>query len=243
MTCAGAAATLGAATCGAAGFMAWAVRGRASCVLAPSVYHGPRGRHALALTFDDGPSEDTPRLLDVLAHYGVRATFFQCGANAERLPEVARAVATAGHEIGNHGYAHQLYSLRRRTFIEADVSRAQRAIATVTGVEPRLFRAPFGVRWFGLREVQRRLGLLGVTWSVIGYDWRDPEDSVIARILGRVSNGAIVCLHDGRELRERPDIEVTIGAVRSLVPRLLDRGYKLETVSQLLCRTTSPSEY
>ncbi len=81
---------------------AWAVRGRSSTMFAPSIWRGPRDCRALALTFDDGPSESTPALLDVLARHGVSATFFQCGANVERLPGIARATVEAGHEIGNH---------------------------------------------------------------------------------------------------------------------------------------------
>ncbi len=70
--------------------MAWAVRGRSSQVFGESVWRGPRDRRAVALTFDDGPSEGTPQLLDVLARYQASATFFQCGANVERLPAMAR---------------------------------------------------------------------------------------------------------------------------------------------------------
>jgi peptidoglycan/xylan/chitin deacetylase (PgdA/CDA1 family) len=220
----------------AAGGMAWAVRGRSSSVFGPSVYRGPRGRRALALTFDDGPSESTPRILETLARYRVPATFFQCGANVERLPAIAREVRAAGNEIGNHGHAHPLYSWKPRGFIERDVTRAQEAIESAVETTPTLFRAPFGVRWFGLRAVQRRLGLLGVMWTVIGYDWNRAADHVVNRVAKGLCNGAILCLHDGRQLLRRPDIGVTVEAVDSLVPLLLDQGYKLETVSQLLCR-------
>src|SRR5580693_160165 len=94
-----------------AAFLAWEVRGRASSVLGPSVYRGPRNRKAIALTFDDGPSESTPRVLDLLHKYQTPATFFQIGANVERLPDVTRAVFAAGHEIGNHSFTHPLFCL------------------------------------------------------------------------------------------------------------------------------------
>jgi len=223
--------------CGAAA-MAWAVRGRASAVFGPSVWRGPRTRRAVALTFDDGPSQDTPRILDILARHGVAATFFPCGANVERLPEVTQAVAGAGHEIGNHSHTHPLCCFRPPEFIEADMARAQQVILEHTGVNPGWFRAPYGVRWFGMRRAQGRLNLKGVMWTVIGYDWNLAAGAIVERMAGRVSNGAILCLHDGRELRARPDIGATVEAVRRLVPLLLDRDYKLETVSQLLCPTT-----
>lgn len=226
---------LAAAACAATAFMAWSVRGRSATVFAPSVWRGPRDRRAIALTFDDGPSEGTPRILEVLDQYRVPATFFQCGANVERLPAVARAVFEAGHDIGNHSHTHPLFCFRSPGFMERDLRRAQETIAIHTGARPELFRAPFGVRWFGAGAAQRRLGLTGVMWTIIGYDWKLTVDGVVDRIFKRTSNGAILCLHDGRELRVRPDIGVTVEAVRRLVPVLLDRGYRFETVSRLLC--------
>lgn len=221
----------------AAGFLAWAVRGRSAQVFGPSVWRGPANRRALALTFDDGPSEDTPRLLELLARYDARATFFPCGANVDRLPAVARQVRDAGHEIGNHSYAHPLYCTLTPGAIAADLRRAQQAIHDATGCLPVLMRAPFGVRWFGLRAAQREAGLLNVMWSVIGYDWKLTAESVTASVASHVSNGAIVCLHDGRELRRKPDIGVTIEAVRTLLPALRDQGFEFRTVSHLLCPT------
>src|SRR3954466_9960806 len=95
-----------AAAAASAGFMAWAVGGRSAAVFGPSVWRGPRTEPAIALTFDDGPSEGTPRILEILQQYGVPATFFQCGANVERLPSIAREVCAAGHTIGNHTQNH-----------------------------------------------------------------------------------------------------------------------------------------
>ena len=217
--------------------MAWAVRGRSSQVFAPSVWRGDRNRRAVALTFDDGPSEGTPEILDLLAAHRAPATFFQCGANVERLPEVARAVGRAGHEIGNHSYSHPLSCLRGPAAIAAEFGRAQKIIAETTGCVPKLLRAPYGVRWFGYREAQRRLGLLGVMWTVIGYDWKQTSDAVVDRVLRGLTRGAIICLHDGRELGAHPDVRETVEAVRLLVPAIRERGYSLETVSQLLCPT------
>jgi peptidoglycan/xylan/chitin deacetylase (PgdA/CDA1 family) len=215
--------------------MAWAVRGRSARIFAPSIWRGPRDRRAIALTFDDGPSEGTPQILDILDRYGVHGTFFQCGANVERLPKVARAVRECGHEIGNHSYAHPPLYFRSPRFMEEELRRAQIAIEDHTGARPKWFRVPFGARWFGLRGVQRRLNVTGVMWTVIGYDWSRNADAVVRRVASLVSNGGIVCLHDGRELAAKPDIGATVEAVRRLVPMLLERGYKLETVTNLIC--------
>ena len=226
---------------GAAGaFLAWAVRGRSAQVFGPSVWRGSRERRALALTFDDGPSETTPQILEILERHRVPATFFQIGVNVERLPAVARSVQQAGHAIGNHSYSHPLFcdpraGLQPGPFIERDLRRAQEAIGERTGTQPIWFRAPYGVRWFGLAKALEHLRLTGVMWTVIGYDWKRPAGAVVERVAGQVSPGAIVCLHDGRELRAKPDIGATVEAVRRLVPMLLDQGYKFERLDEILC--------
>jgi peptidoglycan/xylan/chitin deacetylase (PgdA/CDA1 family) len=229
---------VGGAACAAAGLMAYAVRGRSSDWFAPSVYRGSRTSPLIALTFDDGPSESTPEILEILGEYKAKAAFFQCGANVRRLPEVARQVAAAGHEIGNHSDTHSRFYLRRSAFIYDELLRAQNSIHEITGVTPSYLRVPYGARWFGLRQAQRRLGLLGVMWTEIGLDWKLQSKDVMARISGRISNGAIVCLHDGRELQCAPDIRQTVEVVRRLLPAMLERGYQFVTISSLLCPTT-----
>jgi peptidoglycan/xylan/chitin deacetylase (PgdA/CDA1 family) len=222
----------------ASSWLAWAVRGRSASVFGRSVWRGPRHRPALALTFDDGPSETTPQILEILARHGAAATFFQCGVNVDRLPQIAREVASAGHQIGNHSYSHPYLFLRTPGGIEEELRRAQEAIERHTGARPAWFRAPYGARWFGLGRAQRKMQLTGVMWSAIGYDWKRRADEVVARMTASASNGAILCLHDGRELRRKPDARNTVEAVRLLVPLLLDRGYKFETIGRLICPKT-----
>ena len=223
----------------AAGFMAWAVRGRSSSVFGRSVWRGTGTRKSVALTFDDGPSESTPELLEILERHKAVATFFQCGVNVERLPEIASQVSGAGHEIGNHSYSHTRLDLRPRDFIFNELARAQTSIEQATGQRPALFRAPYGVRWFGLGQAQERLGLLGVMWTALARDWRLPADRIASRLSRAASPGAILCLHDGRETRKRPDVGPTLEAARRLLPALTDRGFKFETVSQILCPQNS----
>jgi peptidoglycan/xylan/chitin deacetylase (PgdA/CDA1 family) len=216
------------------GTLAYAVGGRSSQLFGPSIAHGPRDRRAIALTFDDGPSERTPELLELLEAQGARATFFQCGASVRRLPEIARRVAAGGHEIGNHAYSHTRLFLRSPRFVAGEVRDAQRAIQDVTGTTPRLFRAPYGGRWFGLRGVQRELGLTGVMWTRIGMDWKWPAARASAWLLSAAENGAIFCLHDGRRGKPDADISTTIEVVRLLLDELRRQGFRCETVSELL---------
>ncbi len=230
-------ALIGTGTLAAAGFLGHAVRGRSSAVFGPSIYRGDRSRPALALTFDDGPSESTPALLEILAEQSIRATFFMCGENVRRCPAIAREVAAAGHEVGNHTDSHPRLDFHLPDFVFREIELAQETIRDTTGVTPRLFRAPFGVRWFGLRRAQRRLDLLGVMWTILGHDWHWSADRISSRMVQRAVNGAVICLHDGREVRNRPDIRVTLDAVRVAIPRLKERGFHFETVSQILCPT------
>lgn len=233
-------ALLGATTgvLGAAGFMGYAVRGRSSRVFAPSVYRGDHARPAIALTFDDGPSESTPALLDILAAHNIAATFFMCGANVRRCPSIARDVLAAGHEIGNHTDSHPRLDFHSPDFIYREIALAQETIQQTTGATPRLFRAPYGVRWFGLRSAQRRLHLTGVMWTAIGRDWKLSAPAISQRLALRAVNGAILCLHDGRTVERSPNVQATLDAVQSMIPALQDRGFHFETVSQILCPTT-----
>jgi peptidoglycan/xylan/chitin deacetylase (PgdA/CDA1 family) len=104
-------------------------------------------------------------------------------------------------------------------------------------VLPRLFRAPYGARWFGLRDAQRKLGLMGVMWTTIALDWKWPAQRVARRLLGGAANGAIFCLHDGQRLLPRPDVGVTLGAVREVLPKLIESGFHFERVTEILCPT------
>lgn len=223
------------AIAGGAGFLAWQVRGRSSSLFGPSAWRGDRTRNLVALTFDDGPSESTPELLDVLDSVGVRATFFLVGRNVRRLPAVARKIRAAGHEIGNHSDSHVRLDFRSPEFIYRELALAQESIKQTTGTTPAYFRAPYGVRWFGLRQALERLHLSGVMWTAIGLDWKLSAEQIRARLSRAAENGAIFCLHDGRGLTRQPDIRPTIEAVRGLAADLRSRGFEFATIAEILC--------
>ena len=217
--------------------LAYAVRVPTCAWLDSSISRGPTTRPAIALTFDDGPSESTPQLLEILARHRAPASFFQCGTNVRRLPSVAREVAAAGHEIGNHTDTHPLLALKSPGYIQRELSAAQEAIEQATGVCPRYFRAPYGARWFGLRAALQSLGLRGVTWTSIALDWKRQTPAVVSRLLEGATPGAILCLHDGRAIQHRPDIGVTLQAVRQFLPKLMEQGFRFEKVTDILCPT------
>lgn len=224
---------LGCAGLTAAGGLAWSVRGRSATLLAPSVWRGDPDRQQVALTFDDGPSEATAEILDILHQTGAQASFFQCGANVERLPEAAAAVSRAGHTIGNHTWSHTRLDFIPRARMREEVGRAQHTLKQVHGHAPRWFRAPFGVRWFGLGAVQNEFGLTGAMWSCIARDWTLDSRSITARVLRNAGNGSIICLHDGRELTPAPDVRTTIAAVKIICAELQRRGMEMVTLDTM----------
>lgn len=226
----------------AAGAMACAVRAPWCDWLAPSIHRGDPHRRVLALTFDDGPSESTPELLDLLDRFGVRATFFMCGANVMRLPDIAREVFCRGHEVGNHTYSHKPLYLRSPQFIEREIAAAQETFESILYFRPKYFRAPYGCRWFGLRAAQDRHDLMGVMWTTIGLDWKYQADQIARRVADRAKPGGIICLHDGRQLRVNPDIKNTLDALAWVLPVLQKQNYRFETISELLCPTETPKE-
>jgi peptidoglycan/xylan/chitin deacetylase (PgdA/CDA1 family) len=207
-----------------------------------AVSNGPANRPAIALTFDDGPSPGSLAIAQFLEAHDIKATFFQCGENVLRHPEIARELQNAGHEIGNHTLTHrrlcprigwQLNLLSPQTILH-EFSQAQEIIVETTGAVPRVMRPPYGLRWRGVGAAQRELGLTTVLWSVIGHDWEWPAAQVAHHVVSNAGPGGIICLHDGRDTRSQPDIAETLKAVREIVPRLQDLGYRFETVSAII---------
>ncbi len=219
---------------GATALTAYGTRSRSSQLFGPSVYRGHGIRRSVALTFDDGPSERTPELLEFLHKEDIRATFFMCGQNVRRLPAHAGAVAAGGHQIGNHTFSHPYLPFKSKAFIEKEFAEAQRVISAETGISPMFLRAPYGFRWAGMRDIQNKLSLLGVMWTVLGNDWKWPARRIAERVVAAVSPGGIICLHDGRTTQPNPDISEMLASVRTFVPVLKDQGYTFETVSELL---------
>jgi peptidoglycan/xylan/chitin deacetylase (PgdA/CDA1 family) len=154
--------------------------------------------------------------------------------NVRRLPRIAGEVAAGGHQLGNHTYSHPKLPFKSRAFIAREFTDAQCVIQAETGIAPMILRPPYGFRWAGMRDIQHRLSLLGVMWTVIGYDWVWSPDRIARHVLSRANPGGIICLHDGRGIRKNPDIGSTLRALKQIIPALKDRGYSFEVISDLL---------
>lgn len=148
-----------------------------------------------ALTFDDGPHpEETPRVLEVLARHGARATFFMVGSRAAAHPELVAQVAAAGHAIGNHTYDHLPMPETPRLERLRQLARTRRALGRHDG---RLFRPPFGGQSYGSRADALLLGYEVVAWTMHGEDWAGHDSAtILGRLERQLRPGAIVLLHD-----------------------------------------------
>lgn len=186
-------------------------------------------RPCVALTFDDGPSpEITPRVLDILRDKQAKATFFLVGEQVERNPELARRMGREGHAVGNHTYSHPaLFCFLSPRRLSEEIARTQDAVFRVTGVRPRHFRSPVGLRHPILKLALEREALEFVLWQLRTYDTRalTPE-TLRRRVLDRVRPGAIVLLHD----RPGPGASAMLAALPDVIDGLRARGFELVTV-------------
>ena len=203
-----------------------------SRLLGPNLTRLPEAaarRGEVALTFDDGPDpEVTPRVLERLAERGAHASFFCVGRRVEAHPQVAAAAVAAGHRLENHTHTHPAhFAFRGPRAMEAEIARAQEAVARATGQAPRLFRPPAGFRapWTDL--ALHRSGLTLATWTRRGFDavTRDPR-RVADRLLRGLAAGDVLLLHDGWGARDRGGRAVVLEALPRLLDTLEARGLR-----------------
>jgi peptidoglycan/xylan/chitin deacetylase (PgdA/CDA1 family) len=162
----------------------------------------------IALTYDDGPNDDaTERLLEVLARHEVHATFFLIGTFARQRPALARAIAAAGHLVGNHTMTHPWLSWQSATRIREELAGCNAVLEDTLGAPVRFFRPPHGARRPVVLRTARELGLTAVQWNITAFDWNPiGAEKILANVTrgiahnrqrGRASN---VLMHDGGHL-------------------------------------------
>ena len=219
---------------GAAGY--YATYGVRSQWLGPSYWHGRTDTCSVALTFDDGPTEDTEPVLDVLAEHNVSASFFMIGRQVETFPGIAQRVLAEGHEIGNHSYSHPIYLYQRAARTREELERTQEVISETTGIRPRYARPPCGVRTPAYFATTRALGLRTVQWDVAGFDWKRRGGRQIATdVLNRVQPGSIVLLHDGDSYGKQ-DRRETVRALPLIIEGLQEKGLHVMPLKDLLSK-------
>ncbi len=182
-------------------------------------------RREVWLTIDDGPDpQDTPRILELLAAHGARATFFVIGENAARHPGLILAMVAAGHEVAHHTQTHPVGSFwcasPRRVARELD---AELAVLLEAGVRPTRFRPPVGIKNVWLASALRVRGLSCVGWSARGLERRRGDAEAVAdRVTRGLAPGAILLLHEG----PRVPAMIRVEAIRCTLERLRGHGYQ-----------------
>jgi len=181
----------------------------------------------IALTFDDGPSIYTTRILNTLQHNEGRLSFFVMGSSVEEHKGKIMRAAYMGCEIICHAWDHQDYTKLSKRAIKKQLYNTIAAIATVTGSASLIFRPPYGVYNEKVVKVAQKLGLAMVNWSVDPKDWENFDaDAIYSIIMNEVKEGDIILCHDV--------YDSTAKAMTRVIPDLIAQGYELVTVSELL---------
>lgn len=194
---------------------------------------GAAGR--FALTFDDGPyPAATGRILDVLARFDARATFFMLGGHVRRHPALARRVVAEGHEAAVHGDSHWPMPFLLPGAMRREVMRCAASIEEATESTPRFYRPPFGFMTPGQARFVRNLGYEPVLGDVYPEDPHLPGvERIVARVMPRLRDGSILILHDGSPIGN-PSRTQTVDALAIILAEAARRGLRGSTVAEVV---------
>jgi peptidoglycan/xylan/chitin deacetylase (PgdA/CDA1 family) len=189
---------------------------------------GDPRRREIAITFDDGPHpEYTPKLLEILARYKARATFFVVGTKAEENPCLIQAEYSAGHSIANHTYHHVNLTRIPSRLVAVEITACGDVLKKITGEKCHLFRPPGGDYNRPVAETANDLGYTLVLWTINPGDYASPGKNVIEeRTLARLANGGIILIHDG--------VQQTVDILPQLLEILQKMGFKFVTVDEMM---------
>ena len=220
-----------------AGAYAYAAQWPTSQVFGRTVLAGT-DIHEIALTFDDGPNDPyTMQLLELLAGWQIRATFFLMGTYVRQRPEIARAIHQAGHLLGNHTVSHPSLMWAPPAHVREELIGCSAIIEDATGERVKWFRPPFGARRPDVLRTARELGLTPVMWNVTAYDWEATDPPALAARVKHVilhnqkrRRGSNVLLHDGGHRQLGTDRSITLAATRMLLESWAGSGLRFVTV-------------
>ncbi len=181
----------------------------------------------IAITFDDGPSENTPQILSLLKNYNAHASFFIIGKKAEQQPELLKKIVQQGHTLGNHAYSHKnLFPFQPPHIIENEISLTNQIIQKATGKKTRLFRPPFGITNPLIISAVKKTNMTTVGWSIRSLDTVKNEKKILERITKKIKPGEIILLHDTSKH--------ILPVLKTLLEILQDNQYKIVNLENLL---------
>lgn len=184
----------------------------------------------VALSFDAAWGNlDTQNILDILAKNDVKVTFFMTGEWVNKYPDDVKAIAAAGHDLGNHSENHKQMSLLSAEQCASEIMMVHKRVKDLTGIDMTLFRPPFGDYNNTLVGVARDCKYYTIQWDIDSLDWKDyGVNSIIKEVVNNkhLSNGSIILMHNGA--RDTP------AALESIIKGLQDKGYKIVPISQLI---------
>ena len=185
-------------------------------------------RPMIAITFDDGPGPYTSRLLEILGANNAKATFFVAGYRIAGNEQILRSIADGGHDIGGHSWWHNnLVNLSTERAVADEIMMTRERIYAATGVDSRIVRPPYGSHNEFVRGVAAKTGVAFVNWNVDTEDWRTRNaDAVYNSIISSAKDGAIILCHDIHS--------TTVDAMERAIPKLIEDGYQLVTVTELM---------
>ena len=177
----------------------------------------------IALTFDDGPSSFTDRLLDCLEANNAKATFFMVGKEILSFPDEVKRMKALGCELGNHTYDHTDLATLSASDISSQISRVDQELVNLTGQGATVVRPPYG----SVNDtVKATVGTPMILWSIDTLDWKTQDvQATVEEVMNNVQDGSIILMHD--------IYSTSVDAAEILIPQLIEDGYQLVTVHEL----------
>ena len=186
----------------------------------------------VAISFDAAwGNEDTAELLSILDQYQVKTTFFMTGGWVESYPDDVKAIAEAGHDLGNHSENHKQMSQLDRAECTEEIKKVHDRVKELTGTDMTLFRPPYGDCNDTLIDAAKELSYHVIQWDVDSLDWKDyGEDAIVSKVLNHphLGNGSIILMHNGAKY--------TKDALPRVISGLQEKGYEIVPVSQLILK-------
>ncbi len=192
------------------------------------IYCTDRDDGRIALTFDAAwGDEDTPLLIDILARYQVKATFFVVGEWVDRCADSVKALHDAGHDVMNHSDTHPHMPQLSKAQMIKELNACNDKIEAITGVRPTLHRAPYGDYSNESLAAAEEIGMYTIQWDVDSLDWKDlTADQITSRVVSRAASGSIVLFHNAA--KHTPE------ALPSIIEALQAKGYTFCSVADMI---------